>query len=62
MTTPKYLYRVQVRQSPTRFWQTKYAVGNRAQAFVLYEGVNIGNGWMKRLMFHDECLHRAESV
>lgn len=61
MTSTNYLYRVQVRRAHDRFWETKYAVSNRTQAVLLYEGVNIGYGWMKRLMFQDECLGRATS-
>lgn len=62
MTNPSHLFTVQVRQSFARHWETKYAVANRSQAVVLYEGINIGNGWMKRLMLKDECLARATSV
>lgn len=56
-----YQYRIQIRQGHRRYWQTKYAVDNRAQAVLLYEGVNIGNGWQKRLMHRTELLARAES-
>jgi len=57
-----YRYRVQVRQGHRYHWQTKYASDNRAQARLLYEGVNIGLGWQKRLMSREECLAQAVSA
>lgn len=56
-----YIYRIQVRQSAGRHWQTKYAVPNRSQAEMLYIGVNIGLGWQKRLMQQDKCIAQASS-
>jgi len=62
MTSVDYTYKVQVRSDHRRFWQTKYAVANAAQAHLLYEGINIGNGWCKRLMERDKCIRQASSA
>ena len=56
-----YLYKIQTRQGQSRHWNTKYAVANRVQAELLYEGINIGLGWQKRLMQRDECIAQASS-
>jgi hypothetical protein len=55
-----YLYRIQVKRSG-RFWETKYAVPNRNQAEILYLGINIGEGWQKRLMYLDKCLAQVSA-
>lgn len=57
----EYIYRVQIRQGENRHWQTKYAVPSRVQSELLYNGVNIGLGWQKRLMQRDECIAKASS-
>ena len=56
-----YLYKIQTRQGQGRHWRTKYAVSHRVQAELLYEGINIGLGWQKRLMQRDECIAQASS-
>lgn len=56
----EYLYRIQVKRDG-RFWETKYAVPNRSQAEILFHGINIGNGWKKRLLFGEKCLAQVAS-
>jgi len=56
-----YQFTVQVRQGHGRHWQTKYAVVNRSQAEMLYQGINIGLGWQKRLMHRGKCEAQAQS-
>lgn len=49
MADPNYRYRIQIRQRG-RYWETKWALRNAAQADLMYAGLNIGNGYSKRLL------------
>lgn len=63
-------YRVQTRYRDKTHWRTRYHTQNRTQAELLYRGINIGNGFQKRLMAEivsstdgtqSQCLSRSAS-
>jgi len=54
-------YRIQTRRGFRKYWETRFSVDNEAQAHLLYEGLNIGFGWQKRLLRNGEEMRRAES-
>jgi len=54
-------YRIQTRRAFRSHWETRFSVDNEAQAHLLYEGINIGLGWQKRLTRNGEEIRRSES-
>jgi len=55
------IYLIQTRRDFRRHWETRFSVDNEAQAHLLYEGMNIGLGWQKRLTRNGEEMQRSES-
>jgi hypothetical protein len=57
----KVCYRIQIRRGVRRHWETRFSSDNHAEAHLLYEGINIGYGWQKRLTRNNEEIRRSES-
>jgi hypothetical protein len=55
------LYRIETKPRLGR-WRAKYSVAEWGQAVLLYEGVNIGNGYSKRLTINGQTLDRRDST
>ena len=53
---------VQVGKGQRGAYRTKYAItGDLRQAMMYYRGINIGNGYKKRLVLNDETLAKQYS-
>ena len=53
------VFSVQVGKGKKGSYKTRYAFkGNLGQAVIHYNGVNVGNGYKKRLMMSSKVLHR----
>lgn len=55
-------FRIQVGKGPKGAYKTQHIfTGNLAQAVHWYNGINLGNGYKKRLLMEGKVLARAHS-